>query len=65
MARYYEQFTEGRYVISTDRIEGARIVDAVTAPCWLEAKRQLGYPLSDKDDDRLDDYLAQRKRRKK
>ena len=61
MARYYEQRIDGRTIISTDRIEGARIVDAVNASCFREAKRELGYRLSDKDDDRLDQFLADRK----
>ncbi len=62
--RYYEQRIDGRTIISTDRIEGARIVDAVNARCWLEAKRKLCHTLSDKDDDRLDQIIADKRRKK-
>lgn len=64
MPRYYEQLIEGRYVINAtgDETQG-RIVDAVSAPCWLEAKRQFGYPLSAKDEAKLDEFYQQNPRK--
>ena len=64
MTRYYEQLIEGRYVINAtgDESQG-RIVDAINAPCWLEAKRQMGYYLTAAQEAQLDEFYRQNPRK--
>jgi hypothetical protein len=45
--QFFEQVCDGRTVLS-DKVEpdAQRVTDDVYAPCWIEAKRQLGYALT-------------------
>lgn len=59
--QFFEQICDGRTVLSP-RVEpnAQRVTDDVYAPCWLEAKRQLGYPLSRVQERLLDQFYEGR-----
>jgi len=58
---FYEQLCGGRTVLS-DRVEpdAQSVTDDVHAPCWLDAKRQLGYTLTPTQARLLADFYERR-----
>lgn len=59
--QFFEQLCNGRTVLSP-RIEpnAQRVTDDVDAPCWLEAKRMIGYGLSPIQEHLLERFYERR-----
>lgn len=64
--QFFEQIVYGRVIIHSEvvtrpDVEADRVVSEIDAECWIEAKKNFGYPLSAVQDWLLGEFYRKRK----